>query len=350
MELKDSRLWMEIHEQAHCIDECLKYNVPIIKEIAEEVKKRNIKNVIFAARGSSDHAAQVAKYLFEIYTDFHTTIYVPSVVTCYSPKSSFKDSMVIGISQSGGARDVYEVMKKCVDDGGLCVSITNEEGSLMSTIGDYRMNNHCGIETSITAAKSYITQLTILYAMVAYISKDSELLTTLDELSEIVEYSYSLEDQVKKIVPYLRNSEHLMIFGRGLLYGLVQETELKIQETSYLDARCYAASDYQHGPIATAQRFVPCIFMIADQNTNTSIIDLHDRLKDERDIFSVIVTNNQEYANKADLSIVFDAKYDGIKAVYVCAVISQMLACLLSISRGYNPDNPDGVSKHTVTI
>ncbi|MDY5277072.1 MAG: hypothetical protein SPH06_04360, partial [Erysipelotrichaceae bacterium] len=82
----------------------------------------------------------------------------------------------------------------------------------------------------------------------------------------------------------------------------------------------------------------------------TSIIDLHDRLKDERDIFSVIVTNNQEYANKADLSIVFDAKYDGIKAVYVCAVISQMLACLLSISRGYNPDNPDGVSKHTVTI
>ena len=48
---------------------------------------------------------------------------------------------------------------------------------------------------------------------------------------------------------------------------LANETELKIQETSYLDARCYGSADYRHGPIATAQRFVPYLFFLADEKT-----------------------------------------------------------------------------------
>lgn len=350
MNVNESKLWKEIHQQSDCIQECLKYNRPIIKEIAKEVKQRNIKNIVFAARGSSDHAAQVAKYVFEIYTDMFVTIAAPSIVTCYNNQQNYKHAIVIGISQSGGAQDVYQVMKKCVDDGGLCVSVTNEPDCLMSTIGDYRLNNHCGEETSITAAKSYMTQLTILVALAAYISQNHDLLSLLDELEQIVKDSYSLEDQVKAIIPLVRNSEHLMIFGRGLLYGLVQESELKIQETSYLDARCYASSDYQHGPIATALRFVPALFFIADEKTNESIVTLHQRLKEERKIFSIIITNKQEIAQLADASIIIPQQYDGLRAVFVCAVISQMFACLLSLSRGYNPDSPDGVSKHTVTI
>lgn len=350
IQLSDSKLWKEIHQQDECIQNCLKYNLPIIQNIADDVLSRKIKNVVFAARGSSDHAAQVARYLFEIHTDFITNIAAPSVITCYNGKTDYSQSLVIGISQSGGAQDVYQVMQKAVNDGGICVSITNEPDCLMSTIGHYRLNNHCGEETSITAAKSYITQLTILVALVAYISKDTSLLQLLDELPSLVKESYGFEDQIKNIIPIFRNSEHLMIFGRGLLYGLVQESELKIQETSYLDARCYAASDYQHGPIATALSFVPTIFFIADQKTNQSIIDLHNRLKKEKNIYSLIITNQDEIAKMGDHCILMPSDFDGLKAVFAGAVISQMFACLLSISRGYNPDSPEGVSKHTVTI
>ena len=145
MNLNESKLWKEIHQQDECVRECLKYNLPILKEI-------------FAARGSSEHAAQVAKYVFEIYTDMFVNIAAPSITTCYQGHVNYQNALVVGISQSGGAQDVYQVMKKCVDDGGICVSITNEPKCLMSTIGHYQLNNHCGIETSITAAKSYITQ------------------------------------------------------------------------------------------------------------------------------------------------------------------------------------------------
>lgn len=345
-----SKLWKEIHEQPETIRSCLSINEPMIKEIAKEVKERNIKTVVFAARGSSDHAAQAARYLFETHCEMVASISAPSVITAYHGNIDYSNTLVIGISQSGGAQDVYEVMKACDEQGGLCVSLTNVRDSLMTKAGKYVMNNECGEETSITAAKSYITQLTVLTAIAAYISEDQELIEKLYHLADIVEEALSLEDQVRAIIPVYRNCEHMLLFGRGLLYGLAQEAELKIQETSYLDARSYASSDYRHGPIATSLRFVPAFFFIADEITNYCIVDLHKRLKHDSCIFSTIVTNNEEIAAMGDTSILLPKHDDGLYAVYACAVVSQMFSCLLSLSRGYNPDEPVGVSKHTVTI
>lgn len=78
------------------------------------------------------------------------------------------------------------MMKACDAQGGICVSITNTEGSLMTKAGKYHINNHCGPEKSITAGKSYLTQVTVLTAIAAYISGDEELLHVLDEAPSIV--------------------------------------------------------------------------------------------------------------------------------------------------------------------
>lgn len=348
MNNKQSRMWMEIFEQPEKIKDTLRINIPIIKEIVTDIKKRNIKTVIFAARGSSEHACQVARYLFETKCNMTTSIAAPSVITLYNGNIDLSNVLTIGVSQSGGAQDVYEFMVATEKQGGLCVSITNDRKSIMAGVGAYRMNLECGEEKSITAAKSYLTQLILLTAIASYLSNDQELIDFLPNISTIVERSFALEPQIKTIIPYLRNTENLLIIGRGLLYGLTLETELKIQETCYLDARAYAASDYQHGPIATSKRFVPVLFFIADPLTNESVIKLHERLKQDNQIFSIIVTNTEQTYN-ADLVVKIDSSYTGISAVYSCAVFSQMLACLLSIARGYNPDEPQGVSKHTVT-
>lgn len=350
LDTTSSLMWSEIHEQADCIEACLRENRAKLQEVANLVRERGIKTVIFAARGSSEHAAQVGRYVFETKTGMVSSIAMPSTVTCYGAGPDLSRALVVGISQSGGAQDCYEVMRKCVDDGGVCVSITNEPDSIMAGIGHVRMNNACGPELSITAAKSYMTQLVLVVGLAAYISGDEELLATLDEAADVVRASYELEDQVRAVIPAYRNGSHMLVFGRGLLYGLATETELKIQETSYFDARAYAASDYQHGPIATTQRFVPALFFIADRQTNDGIVDLLDRMHEERKIFATVVTNDPDIAGKGEQQIVIPAEFDGLRAVLCCAVISQMFACLLSLSRGYDPDHPEGVSKHTVTV
>lgn len=348
--LEESKLWLEIHQQPQAIRDSLMINRPILRAIAKEVYHRNITTVVLVGRGSSDHANLVARYLFEIYTPMIVSIGAPSVITAYQGLVDYSKVLMVGVSQSGGAKDVFEMMDICHKQGGLVVSITNQRESLMTTTGSYAINNECGPETSITAAKSYITQLTLLSALVAEISGDEHLLGEIDRLADTVEDALGLEDQVQAIIPSYRDVRKVLLFGRGLLSALTMETELKIQETCYLDARAYASSDYRHGPIASTELFVPTLFFIADKKTDYCPLDLFTRLKREFQVFACVVTNKPELVPEADLLIILPPHCDGLRAVFASAVVSQMFACLLSISRGYDPDNPVGVTKNTVTF
>lgn len=346
-----SAFWKEIFEQPDAVANCLRANRDICKQIAAEVKARGIKTVVLVGRGSSDHANLVARYLFEVKCGMIVSISAPSVVTAYKAAPDYSNALMIAVSQSGGAQDIYEVMKTCDAQGGVCVSVTNVEGSLMTRAGKYQINNHCGVENSITAGKSYMTQVTILTTIAAYISEDPELLHTLDIAPQIIAKSLEvLEPQVRDLVRFYRETEHMLLIGRGLMNALANEAELKIQETSYLDARCYGSADYRHGPIATAQRFVPYMFFMADRQTNYCAEALLHRLKEEYNIWATVVTNDPAYAAMGDTSIMLPEEYDGIGAVFSGAVFAQMFSCLCSLHRGYDPDNPKGVSKKTVTV
>lgn len=346
-----SIFWKEIFQQPKAVADCIAANRDLCRKVGEKVKARGIKTAVLAGRGSSDHANLVGRYLLETKCGMVVSISAPSVVTAYKSAPDYSNVLMIAVSQSGAAQDLFEVMKECDRQGGVCVGITNVEDSLMTQAGSYRLNNHCGPEQSVTAGKSYMTQVTILTMIAAYISGDGELLDTLDKAPEIVAAALTgLEAQVRDVVRFYRETEHLLLVGRGLMDALANEAELKIQETSYLDARCYGSADYRHGPIATAQRFVPYMFFLADEKTDYCGQALLKRLKEEAGIWCTVITNKPELAALGDTSVLLPPEYDGIKAVFTAAVFAQMFSCLCSLSRGFNPDAPKGVSKKTVTV
>lgn len=346
-----SVFWREIFEQPDAVAECIAANRSVCRQIGEEVRARGIRTAVLVGRGSSDHANLVGRYLLETKCGMVASISAPSVVTAYKAAPDYSNVLMVAVSQSGGAQDIYQVMKECDKQGGVCVSITNVEGSLMTQAGKYQIHNHCGPECSVTAAKSYLTQVTVLTMLAAYISEDKELLETLEQAPQIVTKALVvLEQQVRELVRFYRETEHLLLVGRGLMDALANEAELKIQETSYLDARCYGSADYRHGPIATAQRFVPYIFLLADEKTDYCAQALLKRLREEAGIWCTVVTNKPSLAALGDTSVLLPQEYDGIKAVFTGAVFAQMFSCLCSLSRGFDPDNPKGVSKKTVTV
>ena len=142
IDTKESVFWKEIFEQPEAVRNCLKENEPVLREIAKEVKERKIKTVVFVGRGSSDHANLVGRYLFETKCSMVASICAPSVVTAYHSNVDYSNVLMIAVSQSGGARDIYEVMKHCDEQGGVCVCVTNVEGSLMTQAGKYQVRNH----------------------------------------------------------------------------------------------------------------------------------------------------------------------------------------------------------------
>jgi len=341
-------MWEEIFQQPQAIRHALQHNAQTIFEIAEAARKRNCRHLVLIGRGSSEHACFLAKYIAEIHTSLQVSLVLPSIFTSYHGKVDYSEALVVALSQSGGAKDVARVLLACKEQGALTVTLTNVKGSVLSDLGYYNLNNQCGPELCVTATKSYMTQLIFLIALINAIEQTEALTSFLAQADQTAEYALTLADQVEKHVDLFSKKDRMMIFGRGLSFAMGLEAELKIQETCTLDARCYATSDYLHGPIVTVDPHVPALFYLFDDHTDHDAIFLLDKLSREKNIASLVITDHEDLA-RLHRSILIDAKHDPLNGVLIGMILSQMLACQMSVARGYDPDAPIGVTKNTVT-
>ncbi len=71
-----------------------------------------IRNIVIAARGSSDHAGTYGKYMLEILTGVPVSLAACSVVTAYKTEMDYSGCLVVGLSQSGAAEDVAQVLAR----------------------------------------------------------------------------------------------------------------------------------------------------------------------------------------------------------------------------------------------
>ena len=346
----DYYMYQEIHQQAQNVRDLLVENQDKFDEIAKLVKERAIEEILLIGRGSSEHACLIAKYLGEIHTTLRISLALPSIITAYKGKVNYSNLLCIAVSQSGGAEDVAEVLAYCKDQGAITVTLTNVVGSMLSTKGQINLNNHCGVEYGVTATKSFTTQVVNLVAIIAHVTNNTYLLNTLQEIGPSIEYAYTLEQQIQKFVPVFSQSDHMMIIARGIHFAMGQEIELKIQETCTMDARCYASSDYWHGPIVVANKLkYPALFYIADQDTNYCPMKLLDKMFVNEKEKVLVLTNDSELASNYP-SIYIEDRFDAMQSMFINLVLSQYLAFFCSVARGYNPDAPDGVTKNTVTL
>src|SRR4051794_19538132 len=79
--------------------------------------KRSFDMVLLVARGSSDNAALYARYLIEIFLGIPVSLAAPSVLTRYKARVKYQNALAIGISQSGAAPDVSEVLSELKSEG-----------------------------------------------------------------------------------------------------------------------------------------------------------------------------------------------------------------------------------------
>ncbi|HTQ12117.1 MAG TPA: hypothetical protein VMI31_18790, partial [Fimbriimonadaceae bacterium] len=79
-------------------------------KLSKILSGREFDVVLLAARGSSDHGALYARYLIEIHLGIPAILAAPSVLTRYRRSIRYPKCLAIGISQSGSAPDVSEVL------------------------------------------------------------------------------------------------------------------------------------------------------------------------------------------------------------------------------------------------
>ncbi len=346
MDKKDTKMFSEIGQQPQVLKNIEGVNKEVLKQIADEVKKRGVKSFTMVARGSSDNACTYFKYVAEIYCGLPVTLAACGVYTMYDGALALKDTLVIGVSQSGCAEDVMEVMRRAQKNGSLTVAITNNPESPMAKLADKHVFlNANGKEESVAATKTFTAQLYSLLLIAYYVSGNKKLAEALKNIPNGVAEVIKNADKISETAEKLKDTKDAFVLARGINYAACLESTLKMQETTYVKAKGYPSSDFHHGPFAMIDENATVILLMPQGESYKDMCEMLDKVNAAGGK-TIVYTDADK---KGTLSTVKIPSGSDIETPFYNVVTTQLLVNNLAVIKGNNPDAPRGLNKITIT-
>lgn len=338
----------EIYEQPAALKATAAANAGVYREIAKAVKQNKVRSIVMASRGSSNHACIYFKYLCETYAGIPVSYAAPSALTLYGGRLNYRNTLVIGVSQSGAAADALAVMERAKATGGVVAAVTNNADSKMAKCADYHISLGCGEEKSVAATKTFTAQLYNLALLAAALAKDAGLKDALKKAPALVAKTLKLKKALGKAALRYKDAADGYVLARGMNYCAAREAALKLMETTYLREKAFAASNFHHGPFAVMSAETRALLFCPTGESLISMKEMLVKLKDTGcDI--TIFSDDAELAKEADAFVLMPSAPDSVSPIMYAAA-AQLFALSLAEARGLNPDEPRGLKKITVTM
>lgn len=313
-----------------------------IGAIVRSVVPRDHRGTIFVARGSSDHACTVGRYLIELATSRPTSSASPSLYTHYDARTDFTGYLVIAVSQSGETPEISQVVSTARRHGARTLAITNGGGSQLANAADGVIELGVGEELATPATKTVTAELMAL-ALVARALGDTAVNdATLASLPEQVATIVADDSAVRPAVDLFRDAAGGLVVARGLLLGAAAETALKLQETTGKLVLAMSSADLRHGPIAVAGKALPTLALVAEDPAYADMISIIQRL---RAVGAPVVVAGA--GPEADVT--WQTGIPATLAPIVAVVRGQQIALRTATDLNVDPDRPDGLTKVTLT-
>ncbi len=286
-------------------------------------ERRDFDMVLLAARGSSDNAALYARYLIEIHLGIPVSLAAPSVITRYHSNMRYRNCLAIGISQSGAAPDVAEVLSYMQEQGHTTLAITNTPDSRLTTVATETLLLNSEKEESVAATKTYTSTLLALYQLVR--AMGGSLIEPV--LPDEAWVDASSETAAEFSGP-INRSNPVFSLARGYGFCTALETALKLMECALVPCKAYSAADFEHGPKALAGH-------------GSAAISYFGSLPGLRDQGCEILEVEHPLDTTPELEPLFPI-WD--------IIVGQWLALHVARSRGLDPDKARHLSKVTKTL
>ena len=357
-----SHMLEETRQQPETLARILQHGLRATRALTTRFQVARPRFIVIAARGTSDNAAQFGRYLIEITTGIPVSLAAPSVVTLYRSRMDFRETLVVGISQSGESTDTNAVLAAARKRGAITVGITNEPRSAMAQTAEHTLLVRAGKERSVAATKTYTGQLLLLYLLAAALGGSVQA-DHLRRVPDWVSAALRSERQIAGMVERYRFMTGTVTVGRGLNYANALEFRLKLMETCYVLAEGLSAAELMHGPIALVERGFPVFVFAPPGPAKPSIAVVLDRLAALKAETVVIGETGAAAAHPHARLIQVppppragSRKHrlpPGLADLYTpipYIVPAQLFAAHLAEARGLDPDRPRTISKITRTM
>jgi glutamine--fructose-6-phosphate transaminase len=336
----DHFMLKEIHEEPSAVRDTLTEwdeVLGVVEEIGE------VERICFVACGTSYHASLVGKYLFESLLGIPTDVILASEFR-YSAGALNDRTLAIFISQSGETADTLNALR-AANSRAKTLAIVNVLGSSATREAQHVLYTRAGPEIGVAATKTYVSQLTVIYMLVAAMGAP-ELMDRLGRVPEFMERALKDEDSIRELAATCSDVSDFFFIGRGFAYPTALEGALKLKEITYIHGEGYAAGELKHGPLALIDKGVPVVAISppgpCHDKTLSNVEEV--RARGAR-VIGVGSISDESLRKEADDFIGLDPEVDDVISPLIYIVPLQLLSYHVSVERGLDPDKPKNLAK-----
>jgi glucosamine--fructose-6-phosphate aminotransferase (isomerizing) len=352
----------EIYEQPEAVRETIGDRVRGHQLMLEalgltEMEVRNLRRIVIVAAGTSYHAGVVGRYIIEEWARVPVEPDIASEWIYRNPVLS-KDTLVIGISQSGESRDTVNAVRLARERGARTLAITNMMGTQITREVDATLYTRCGIEIGVAASKTFTAQVALLSLLALRLAEirrtlpQEEIDFILDRLHELPEKMSEFLDgdhPIDSIAQRFYDRPFFLYLGRHIGLPVALEGALKLKEISYIPTDAYSAGEMKHGPIAMLEEGTPVVVVATNIHTYEKIVsNIQETRARGAHVIAIATDGNEDIQHHAD-DVIFVPRTPAFLQAGLAVIPLQLLAYRIARLRGLNVDQPRNLAK-TVTV
>lgn len=342
-----TRMFAEAAQAAEVVARQFERNAAVVQALAGRLRRHPPPFVATCARGSSDHAATFAKYVFETQLGIVTASVSPSVHSVYGAPLRLRDALFVAISQSGRSPDLVRNAQAAREAGAHVVAMVNVADSPLAQAADTVLPLHAGEERSVAATKSYLASLAAVLQLTAAWGMDAALGAALPKLPAALEQAWRCDWSA--LGEGLAEARNLFVLGRGPGLGAAQEAALKFKETCGLHAEAYSAAEVKHGPMALVGRDFPVLALAQPDGTAAGIQAVADEFR-ARGARVWLAGGQGTPATRSGGGLPTAPAPHPLCAPLLAIQSFYREANALALRRGHDPDIPPHLNKVTETV
>jgi glutamine---fructose-6-phosphate transaminase (isomerizing) len=352
----------EIFEQPDAVAETIGDRVRGHKLMLEalgmtELEVRNLRRIVIVACGTAYHAGVVGRYIIEEWARVPVEPDIASEWIYRNPVLS-KDTLVIGISQSGETRDTVNAVKLARESGARTLAITNLMGTQITREAEATLYTRCGMEVGVAASKTFTAQVALLSLLALRLAEirrtlpQEEIDFILDRLHELPDKMQEFLDgdhPIESIAQRFHDQPFFLYLGRHIGLPVALEGALKLKEISYIPTEAYSAGEMKHGPIALLAEGTPVVVVATNIHVYDKIVsNIQETRARGAHVIAIATDGNEDIQHHAD-DVIYVPRTPNFLQAPLAVIPLQLLAYRIARLRGLNVDQPRNLAK-TVTV
>ena len=302
------------------------------------------KRIYLVGHGSSLYNSQVGEYILEHIAGIPSKA-VPAFAfsTYLEQKLLDSQTLVIGISTTGGTQSVCEALEYARRAGSSTLAITAHKDSAISYYAEAVILTGGEDDQISVKTKSYVQALIPIYILAVHMVGDQQLKSYwLNQINLAAQgaqrFLQEQWSQIKQLAEIYASAPNVFVLGTGPNLGTAEEASLKVIEMAKMYSECQELEDFFHGRLREVDQNSPLFFIAPNGRASRRVLDFLT-VMDMIQAPSIVITDqvNPGIQRLATQVINIPVSLDEFATPLLYVLPMHIFGYEMALQRGYDP-------------